>query len=258
MNVAVFASGNGNNLLTAIKTAELFPDELKIVLVVTDRLEIPAIEIAKNYGLTVIAKNFEKECGVWEECKHSQVKTRLYQEAAKRFHDDILDEIKTYQQMRGSIINLVALSYHRLIRGKLLKYFQDKIINQHPADLAVMKDKNHFQRKYVGLSGLFKSLKDGKTKTRTCNFIVRKGLDDGEILCSGPWVNYQGPLPVTRKSAWNHELRQKKLSDQPCLKFVLIAISRGRYGIHRTKKHPDGNKVITFDGQPLRYQGIDL
>ncbi len=258
MNIVVFASGGGNNLFTAIETAHISLGKIRVCLVVTDRLGIPAIDIAKSHGISVIAKDFENECGVWQECKNDPMKVKHYHKAGESFHDSILDQMLTYQKKISETIDLVVLSYHRLIRGRLLKHFNQRIINQHPGDLTIMRDTDNKQRKYVGLSPVFDALRDGNQKTRTTNFLVREGCDDGEILCSGPWVVYKGKTPVTKQSALQHEIRQKRISDRPCLRMVLIGISEGRFGIHEFKRHADGRHVIMYDGNPLPYQGLDL
>jgi len=258
MHVAVFASGGGNNLLTAIRTANKSKGEMKISLVVTDRLGIKAIDIAKEHSIPLIIKDFEAACGVWNECKHDPQKVRAYEKAAEKFHDNLLEEICAHQKKYSEPIDLVVLSYHRLIRGTLLAFFKDKIINQHPADLTIKTNGAKSNRKYVGLSPVYDALIDGQVRTRTTNFLVGDGMDDGEILCSGPWTLYQGNQPVTRLSAAEHENQQKIVSDRPCLAQVLIGIAEGRYGIHHTLTHPDNRRVITFDGDDLPYEGYDL
>jgi len=258
MNIAVFASGGGNNLLTAIKIAHLSLGKICVCLVVTDRLAIPAIDIAKSHGIPVIAKDFEKECGVWGECKNDPIKAQRYRMAGERFHDAILEQMLDHENIAHETIDLIVLSYHRLIQGKLLRHFNHRIINQHPGDLTIMQGAENKQRKYVGLSPVFDALRDGNSKTRTVNFLVGEGCDDGEILCSGPWVTYKGKVPVTRESALLHEMCQKKMSDRPCLMSVLIAIAEGRLGISIDDRHPDGRYVTMLDNKKLPYGGYDL
>lgn len=258
MNIAVFASGGGGNLRAVMGVAESFPAQARVHLVVTDRLGIPAIDIAKAGGIPVIARDFERECGVWRECREDPERVARYHIAAERFHDSVLEQIINQEEKSHERIDLIVLSYHRWIRGKLLRHFEGRMINQHPADLTVMDADQPLQRKYIGISPVFLALKDGQTQTRTCNFLVRDGQDNGEILCAGPWVSYEGTYPVTKQSAQEHELKQKERSDWPCLHFVIKAISEGRYAIHKTFKHPDGCCMVALDGEPLSYGGVDL
>lgn len=258
MNIVVFASGGGNNLLTAIQTAQESVGKIRVSLVVTDRIGIPAIDIATAHNIPVIAKNFEAECGIWSECKNDPIRIANYQKAAERFHDAILDQILLYEKKCEETMDLLVLSYHRLIQGKLLRHFDSRIINQHPGDLTKMYDNEDRKRKYVGLSPVFDALSDGNTQTRTTNFLVREGCDDGELLCSGPWVEYEGTIPVTRASAKQHEIVQKKFSDRPCLRHVLIGIAEGLYAIHKSKRHLDGRHVVLFNKQELPYEGYNL
>lgn len=258
MNIAVFASGGGGNLCAVINLAEKFSQEMKVQLVVSDSLNIPAIDIARANGISVIARGFEKECGSWQDYKSTPELASQYHERAELFHDAILEEIFEHEKMLNVEIDLVILSYHRWIRGKLLRHFDGRMINQHPADLTVMENSHPQQRKYVGLSPVFSALKDGQRQTRTCNFLVRDGQDNGEILCAGPWVSYDGSEPVTKQSAQQHEMRQKEKSDWPCISYVTKAISEGRYAIHTIDRHPDGCHVVLLNQEPLPYGGVDL
>lgn len=258
MNMAVFASGGGGNLKAAMGIANELPEQMRMRLVVTDRLGIPAITIAEENSISVITRDFDKECGKWKDCKDDPILRERYAEAGERFHDSILEQIQEYETAWREPIDIVVLSYHRWIRGKLLQHFEERMINQHPGDLTVMQPNNSNLRKYIGLSPVLDALRDGQKKTRTTNFLVRDGQDNGEILCSGPWTKYTGPYPVTKKDANAHELLQKEQSDWPCLRYVLQAISEGRFGIHKLLTHNDGCKVLTFDEQPLPYKGVDL
>jgi len=258
MLFAVFASGGGGNLNAAIQLSKQYPRLLKVGLVVTDRLGIPAIDIAKKNTIPVIAQDFEKECGVWSECKKNPKKKKSYQKKAKEFHNRILKAMMKMEKSTKIPFDLIVLSYHRWIEGDLLDYFWERVINQHSGDLSIMKNNIRLKRKYTGINPVLYALKAGEKKTRTSTILVRKGLDNGEILCQGPWVKYQGPYPITKETSWAHELVQKKESDWPSLKFALKNIALGNLGVAINKTYKDGCKIITFKGKVLPYQGADI
>lgn len=258
MHVIVFASGGGGNLKAAIDLSRKNPLLLKIGLVVTDRLGIKAIDIARHHKIQIIAADFEKECGVWAECKNNPLKTQKYRLAAIQFHNHILNQIIDIEKKRDCPFDLVVLSYHRWIHGNLLDYFTERIINQHAGDLTVMCEDNSLLRSYIGINPVLKTLQAGEIQTRTSTFVVREGQDNGEILCQGPWVKYLGHQIVTKKSAWQHEIVQKKESDWPSLRFALEGIARGYFGLAVKKYHEDGCKIVLYKGEPLSYGGIDI
>lgn len=257
MRIIVFASGGGGNLHAAIRLSIEKPNLIQVGLVITDRPEIPAISIAKEFSIPVFTYNFEKECGIWSECQKDAMKAKLYKHKAKEFHNRVLKDIISFEQKNNTKFDLTVLSYHRWIHGNLLDYFNERMINQHSGDLSVMSEDNPTTRKYIGINPVLMALLDGVKKTRTSTFLVRNSHDGGEILCQGPWVSYKGPYPVTKKSAWKHELIQKKESDWPSLTFALCSIAMGKYGL-TSRSHNDGSKILTHDNTMLPYGGVDL
>lgn len=258
MNIIVFVSGGGGNLRAAINLSLQQPELLKIGLVVSDRFHIPALEIAHMHNIPVIAKDFEKECGMWADCKNNLLKTSEYKKNSIKFHDQILNQIKRIESDGGESFDLVVLSYHRWIRGKLLEYFEGRIINQHAGDLTVFENNNNLlTRKYIGINPVYLALRSGERKTRTSTFVVRDNEDGGEIICQGPWVEYTGSLPITKEMAWQHELIQKEKSDWPALTWALTEIARGAICIE-DGVFADGCRILSHHGKLLPYGGVDL
>lgn len=257
MHVIVFASGGGGNLQAAIDISKQYPELIKIGLVVTDRLGIPAIGIAEKNQVAVIAKDFEKECGIWSKCKDDSKKAADYRTKSIQFHDAILAEIIAMENKLKYPFDFVVLSYHRWIYGSLFNYFEGRMINQHAGDLTIMDEDETKKRRYIGINPVLYALQAGEKRTRTSTILIRAGQDSGEILCQGPWVEYTNPVPVTKQSAWEHELIQKKESDWPSLKFALLHIARGDYGITNTT-FQDGCKLLTYKERGLPYGGVDL
>lgn len=257
MNVAVFASGGGGNLKAVIDLSLAHPRLVRVGLVVTDRIGIPAIDIAQSYSIPVFAYEFEKICGVWSECKKKKETAEQYTACARQFHDSVYERIRAHEQQTHMPIDLIVLSYHRWVFGKLLSSFKNKIINQHAADLTVFEQESYGKRKYIGINPVLYALEAGETKTRTSTFLVQGGYDNGEILSQGPWTVFKGGH-VNKQTAYEHELIQKKQSDWPSLTFAVREIARGNYAYDPDDLYPDGCQAIYYKHSKLPYGGVDL
>lgn len=256
MQVVFFASGGPGNLRAALDVADELPELIRVGLVVTDRPSIPSIELAESRSIPVITRCFEDECGRWTEARGDAARASRYRAAAESFHDRILELIKLEEERQGVPFDLAILAYRRWIHGSLLRYFDERMINQHPGDLSVLSA-GGLTRRHIGLDPVMSALSAGERRTRTSTFVVRPGPDSGEILCQGPWTAF-GRQALTREAARAHENLQKQQSDWPSLKFALAGIARGAFGLATEARHPDGNKVVIFDGVDQPYSGAGL
>lgn len=256
MQVVFFASGGPGNLRAALDVADELPELIRVGLVVTDRPAIPSIELAASRGIPFITRCFEDECGRWADARGDAARESRYRAAAESFHDRMLGLIRLEEERRGAPFDLAVLAYRRWIHGSLLRYFEERMINQHPGDLSVMSA-DGLTRRYIGLDPVMAALSAGERRTRTSTFVVRPGPDSGEILCQGPWAEF-GRQALTREAARAHENLQKEQSDWPSLKAALVGIARGAFGLALEARHPDGNKVVIFDGVDQPYSGVGL
>lgn len=256
MSVVFFASNSERNLRSVYRLSKKFPKLLSVDLLVTDREDIGAIQYAKKNKIPIITQDFYKMCGNAVNAVSNPGKAKKYHLCSVKFHNLLLKKIKEFEKQRGQKFDLAILCYYRWIHGDLLKYFSKRMINQHPADLSVMKQGSK-TRKYIGIDPAYLSIKDGNRRTRTSTILVRNGHDAGEILCQGPWCRYTGQHPVTPKRAAIHESKQEKVSDIPALVFTVQAIAKGKYAIGKARHH-DGTHVLYFEGKKLPYQGVEL
>jgi folate-dependent phosphoribosylglycinamide formyltransferase PurN len=245
MRVAVFSSHGPGNLQAALDAARLSPDSIEICLVVTDRTGIPSLELAESLGLPIIYREFG--------CATTGLKGPDRLAVNDCLHDEILEEIQRFETRTGPI-DLCVLAYRRIIRGALFDYFQDRMINQHPADLTIL-NREGLNRRYTGIGGLARSLEDGVSATRTSTILVNKKVDCGEILVQGAplQVNYRGRA----RDVDAHEKEQKRVSDWPALKLALYLIAQGRLSVG-LPLWPDGCRSVYLDGRRLAYGGIQL
>lgn len=257
MYVVFFASGGPGNIQCAFETEASSKGLFHIGLVITDRPNIPAIDVAKKYKRPCFEYNFDEICGKYTVQKQKSSSLEKYLICREKLHDIILFDIQKYEQKNNINFDLAVLAYRRIITGKLYTYFEDRMINQHPADLSILTDYPPFKRKYIGIEGLDNSLKEGNKSTRTSTILVKEGIDDGEILCQGPWISFIG-TPLNPVDISTHEINQKKLSDWPSLSFALLEIAKGSFDICLDKTHKDGTRVVRYQGKELSYAGINI
>lgn len=256
LNVVVFASGGGGNLRAAIRLAVRRPDLVRIGAVVTDRLGIPALRIAEAAGIPTIARDFEQSCARWADVRDDPAAAATYRRRARDFHDRVLDDLMRIEASTGAEFGLAVLSYRRWIHGNLLTHFADRMINQHPADLAALRPDGI--RRYTGIGGLRHALEAGEPRTRTSTILVGDGHDTGEVLCQGPWIETRGTTSVSPDVVDRHEHEQKQVSDWPSLTFALAEIAQGAFAVADDEQFPDGCRVLYHRGRRLPYGGVDL
>ncbi|MDP9151248.1 MAG: hypothetical protein M3O36_15080 [Myxococcota bacterium] len=253
MRVVFFASGGPGNLATAFACEDFEPSKIHVDLVVTDRPGIPAVALAEARGCQCIVNDYERSLRDQAGAGDRPLTAAERAAFSRTFHDDVLEQIEAVERKRGKF-DLVVLAYRRIILGDMLERFRDRIVNQHPADLAERSSVAPKARRYTGISGLARSVREGARTTRTSTILVNEGVDSGEILCRGPQVAVEPTDFVLAE----HELKQKIASDAPSLAFALHHIAHGRFGIDPSGRHDDGCRIVTFDGRPLPYGGVDL
>lgn len=106
MKIAVFVSGRGSNLKAILNYPEL-KNKAEVVAVVSDKIDCKAFELARDFGIkTFTIGNDEGKV------KHSEITLIL-----KNLNVDLV----------------VLAGYLKLIPDDLIKNFENKIINIHPA-----------------------------------------------------------------------------------------------------------------------------
>ncbi|MGQ0839460.1 formyltransferase family protein [Actinokineospora sp.] len=255
LRVLALVSATGANLTTLIRLAADHPDLVEVALVASDRPKARALDVAAAAGLRVWPGNFEAECGRYRDCRTDPDRA-AYAKRAMAFHDRLADRIEGFERDHGEI-DLVVLAYHRWIHGRFLEKFRDRVINQHPGDLASLDDTG--ARTLIGLDPVGVALRRGDHSTRTSTFLVDDEHDGGPILARGPVVPYGGPRPPSTEDVVRHESLQKELSDRPALRWTVLALAQGRLGIDRSTRHADGSATVRVDGvaAPLGGHVID-
>lgn len=243
MRTLVFASGGPGNFNAALELAAAHPDWLSIELLVTDRPATPAEALARERGVPALCMDFDAFA-------RSGPSGRPPAAAREAFHDAMLTGIKSFEDASGRRLDFGVLAYRRIITGRLLDYFDMRLINQHPADLAICAPDG--RRLYTGMDGHRRSLTDGRGGARTTTILVDAGVDTGEIICRGPFCAFTGNSRDASAIA-RHEEMQKQHSDWPSLQFALAAIATGALS-----RSPGRPVRFYLNGAPAPETGIEV
>lgn len=148
MNIAVFVSGRGSNLRAIIESNKL-KEAVKVVLVISDKIDCDAFKIAEEY----------------------KIETKVVGKSGISFRDltIILESKKT-----GLI---VLAGFLKLIPAEFVTHFQNRIINIHPALLPSYGGKGMYGH-YVHVA-VFKS--GDKLSGPTVHFVDSE-YDRGAII----------------------------------------------------------------------------
>ena len=244
MRIVFFASGGPGHFAAACSLAEEFPGLLEVRLLVCDRRNTPSSKVARENAIEVLEYDWIDHAASLQGASRA--------DQSRYFHDQIHNDIVSFERRDGGRLDLAVLAYRQIIRGTLLERFEGACINQHPADLSV---RDSGGRRFTGIGGHARALRSGQRRSCTSTILVRDGIDNGEILCRGPFVPFAGAaddLVAIRR----HEEIQKARSDWPSLKFALAAIATGRMAISN-ERHDDGCFVMLLDDSPLPYGGAE-
>ena len=148
-NIAVFASGNGSNFEAIVKACERGDIDAKVCMMVCDKPEAYVVERAKNHGVESFVFS-PKEYG-----SRAEYENRII---------ELLDKLN---------VDLVCLAgYMRVVGEDLLRHYDGRMINIHPALLPSFKGPKAIQRAFdfgVKVFGV------------TVHYVTEE-LDGGEII----------------------------------------------------------------------------
>ena len=182
--VAIFCSGRGSNMQALIEAANIPAYPAEIALVISNKAEAPALEIARNLGVdagAVASKPFGKD---------------------RLAHEQAIDAMLTEAR-----IELVCLAgYMRLLSPYLVGRWAGRMLNIHPSLLPA----------YPGLNTHGRALAAGE-KTHGCTVhLVTEIMDEGPILAQARVPVHADDTEATLASrvlAREHELYPAALAE---------------------------------------------
>lgn len=205
-NIVCFSSQGPGNFETVLDYCALSSGRARVIALITDRERIPSIDMAMMRDIPYRVFSFST----------SKKNDPDFISERTRSSNEILSYLQEIEKREN--VDLIVCAFKKILVGDIIKQFDRRIINVHPADLSVW-NLNIRTRRYVGIGGLKKSILDGNQTTRTTIHYLDEGIDTGEIICLGP------PIPVEQnRGPFNfekHESAQKLKSDKPALMFAL-------------------------------------
>lgn len=276
MRVAVFFSGGASSMQAMLKDPN-HESLYEIVVGFTNKAECAGIEIAKNVGIPVLRKEFIKFC------REKGIDPKDLQQRAA-YYEAVLEDLQPYKP------DLVCLSGFTgpgsIVVEPLLTEYADRILNVHPADLAILASKqgaefgvrrlyagnlrpeqvailtaeNNLERRYKGEDAVYDAVVSAEHYTRSSVHIARKEFDEGPIIVQSKkfpvprkWVDRkigQRDFRAIRKYADELQEKMKWEGDGPAFLKTLELASLGKVEI-------EGNTVY-LEGEAFPYRGLGL
>ena len=146
IDIAIFISGTGSNLLNLIKHSKLKNSRFSIKVIFSDNNKAKGLKYAKNYRIPFKILNYENKK---------------------------IAEKNSLNKLKEKKIKIICLAgYMKILSADFIKRFQGKILNIHPSLLP----------KYKGLNTHERALKN-KEKYSGCSVhLVNSKLDAGKVI----------------------------------------------------------------------------
>lgn len=156
MNISVFASGTGTNFEAILRSRQAGIIESDVKLLITNHSDCGAVKIAENYGVNI-----------------EHISRKKYPELSEtEFGKKFLKILKNYG------IEFIALAgYMKMIPVEVTEYYNERIINIHPALLPSFGGKGMF-----GINVHKAVIEAGVKVTGITIHFVNKEYDKGKII----------------------------------------------------------------------------
>ena len=159
INIAVFISGTGSNLLNLIKHSKLKNSKFSIKIIFSNNKKAPGLKYAKKYKIPFKILNYENKK---------------------------VAEINSLSKLKEKKIQIICLAgFMKILSADFINKFKGKILNIHPSLLP----------KYKGLDTHKRVLKN-KEKYSGCSVhLVNSKLDAGKIILQKSVRVYKNDTP---------------------------------------------------------------
>ena len=168
LRVAVLASGRGSNLQAVIDAIEAGTDQAKIVAVISNKKDAPALERANRHGLSALFVDPKPYAG--------------RPDSREAYDRELLDILKLHDA------ELVLLAgYMKIVTTVLVEAFMNRMMNIHPSLLP----------SFPGLDVQKKAI-DWGCKLAGCTVhFVTEGVDEGPIIIQAAVPTLDDDTPDT-------------------------------------------------------------
>lgn len=203
-NIVVFASGRGSNFAALLAAQTRGDADFRIRALLSDKTRAPALEIARNAGVTAIALSPR------DYLDRQSFDCAMFARAAE-FQPD-----------------LIALTgYMRVIDAKLIEQWRGKVINIHPSLLP----------KYPGLHTHQRALDAGDTTHGASVHFVTAELDGGPVIA-------QVQLPIQADDTAEGLAARLLAQEHRLLVATIDLIARGRVKLGADGVALDGYTLV--------------
>jgi phosphoribosylglycinamide formyltransferase-1 len=153
LRVAVLASGRGSNLQAVIDAIEAGTVQAKIVAVISNKTEAPALERARRHGLSALFVDPKPYAG--------------RPDSREAYDRELLDVLQRHD------VELVLLAgYMKIVTRVLVEAFANRMMNIHPSLLPL----------FPGLDVKKKAIEWGCKLAGCTVHFVTEGVDEGPII----------------------------------------------------------------------------
>lgn len=149
MKLALFASGNGGNVMAILKAIDRGQIEAQAVALVCDQAQAPVLSKVQPYSLDILL------------CPPEAYPSR------NAWEQEIIEFLKERQ-----IDLLVLAGFMRILGNDLLQAFPQRILNIHPSLLPL----------FPGRQGILDAYQAGVNQTGVTIHYLDQGIDTGEII----------------------------------------------------------------------------
>ncbi|HLA61865.1 MAG TPA: phosphoribosylglycinamide formyltransferase [Nitrospiraceae bacterium] len=168
LRVAVLASGRGSNLQAVIDAIEAGTVQSKIVAVISNKKEAPALERARRQGLSAIFVDPKPYAG--------------RPDSREAYDHELLDVLRQHD------VELVLLAgYMKIVTTVLVEAFANRMMNIHPSLLP----------SFPGLDVQKKAIEWGCKLAGCTVHFVTEGVDDGPIILQAAVPIFDDDTPDT-------------------------------------------------------------
>ena len=218
MRVFVLFSGGASGARYLIEHGDGYQEEYKIVGSLTDHEEASGLNYLRRRDVPV--EILDRSSFYPGGTPNSNLREKYFEAACEK--------IKTYEPQV-----LVLSGFMQIVSEPLLRQYENRIINVHPADLRIKEDG---ARKYVGDDAIYDAILSGESEVRSTVHLVTREVDAGPIITISKPFTVQRELADTLIRFSKERLRDyadavqewvKWKGDGPCLDEGLTKLSQG-------------------------------
>ncbi len=231
LRIGVLFSGNAGSAQFLVREMHKKPglaSRIKVVCALTDKKITRGASALKDLGVPVTKLDFKEFCAL------QNINTKDLREREKYFNL-VLGELEKFEP------DILMLSgFMKIITEPLLSAFANRILNVHPANLAV---KENGKPKFTGDNAVLDAIRAGEREVRSSVHLVSREVDCGSIIVLSKPVkvntHFLGQIKddMGKVEEYANSLQEKlkREGDDPAFLKALELIAEGRVAVKKGK-----------------------